>query len=337
MSSVFTSLSSPLTALSNLVKINNNEFIGASFKYTEWDNNSGIFKYNVTLNEWELIFKYPSDFQSEDHQICYDKDHDTIYLYGNEQQMVIINLTTSKIDIHETTQFVGEFPVLLMIDNECHMFLGGDSKDHYKWNSALKQLEKIYEFSHLIKGLSEHGIVHIQSENKLLLFGGYDDGTQQCTDQIWAYYIQENKAIKLNNIKLPAEMSNFGWILSDDERYVIIFGGETANMDTSKNILILDINEWCMYQSQVELDNNYSILKAISMKNEQSGILVDGYIRQISMKCDLNVPMELCALFHSYYDSETIYIIDSKLRLYRIELNDILRTTNSNVCLEFFS
>ena len=58
-------------------------------------------------------------------------------------------------------------------------------------------------------------------------------------DQIWEYDVNsaENAGncgswAKLNDVKLPIELTNFSWVMSKNEDYLIIFGGQNAlNME----------------------------------------------------------------------------------------------------------
>ena len=203
----FTELTAPSVRFSNLIKINDHEFVGASSKLVYGPTDDlGLYSYNTICNEWKLLLKYPDELLVKGHTICYDKDNQTIYLYGYVSQMLIINLQTLKIDhVIKGLPYTGNNPVLLMINNECHIFLGNESKYHYKWNSKKKKFEEIFKFYHIDEGLHEHGIVDITSKNKLLLFGGYDIGTDICYDEFWEYDMNESyksyKWTRLNDVK----------------------------------------------------------------------------------------------------------------------------------------
>ena len=122
--------------------------------------------------------------------------------------MAIFKLKTLEVEIIRSNVFVGYKPILLMIKDECHIIGGSHSRIHYKWNSKLKQLEKVFKFSHIYlgEGIHLHATVHIKSQNKLLLFGGYHD-EHESLDDIWEFDTnfscsKDKKWIKLDNIKL---------------------------------------------------------------------------------------------------------------------------------------
>ena len=128
-------------------------------------------------------------------------------------------------DIHQTDINVGSNPMLLMINHECHIILGGSSRFHYKWNSELKLLEKVHKFGQVL-ALEGHGVIHIKSQNRLLLFGGFDEISEESLEGIWECDLNDTLIWrKLENIELPTEMESFAWVLSKCENYLVIFGG----------------------------------------------------------------------------------------------------------------
>ena len=135
-------------------------------------------------------------------------------------------------------------------------------------------------------------------------------------------------------------MSNFGWILSKDEQYLIIFGGENTNLDRLANIFILNLNNMIFYQSAMRLCHK-GVVKAVSVKNEKDAALVAGFIRTVSREYDVYIPSELVPLFNSYFDAEMIYLLhdqnlDGKVTmLCKIQLNDILKNKSSDLHLDF--
>ena len=306
----------------------------------------GLYKYNIISDQWILLLQYPKEFTSSDHSICCDQNDQVIYLYDTSGQRVTIDLKKLTFEISKITPAIGKDSQLLMINNECHSILGDDCDSHYKWNSKLQKLDKLFQFKHIMQGLSEHGVVYMKSKNKLLLFGGWDDGTEELTNDIWECDLNNEdngmEWTKLKDIKLPMEMSNFAWILSKDERYLIIFGGENTNLDRLRSIFILDLKEMKMYQAKVKLYDR-GIIDAIVMSNDKNSILVGGVTREMAREYDINIPIEMGQLIFEYYDSEIIYLFtpgdgyrSSNIALSIIELSDILKEKTDDLTLHFF-
>ena len=92
--SIFTKLAdSPVSHSSNLVMLNANEFLFAGEnKYYKSD--GGIHKYNIKTSQWTLFIQYPSDFTVSFHSICFDKNTNTIYIYGSKPVFASVNIDT---------------------------------------------------------------------------------------------------------------------------------------------------------------------------------------------------------------------------------------------------
>ena len=122
-------------------------------------------------------------------------------------------------------------------------------------------------------------------------------------------------------------MSDFSWILSKDEKSVIIFGGY-AEATRMKDIRIINLNNMQIYRSKLKIPSNLTV-QVISMSEcENSAVLISGYIRRISKEFNLDIPLELLSLFQVYFESEIVYLICNDYPapvFYSIPLNDILR------------
>ncbi len=325
----------PDIPLSNLVMINDHEFVTASdsniyysvHKHVAHDKH-GLYKYNTITNEWTLLIAYPQNCSISEHRICYDSTNNIVYLYGGSNNFCAFNLNTMKMEIIEGLTDVGSNPILLMINNKCHIILGSNSKCHYVYKPELKELDKIFTFDHLELGLCEHEVVHIQSKNKLLLFGGYDDMDGSEFDEIWECDVSEPdsecKWTKLKDLTLPIKMSNFSCVLSKNEDYLVIFGAG----DLVQNFFILDLNEMKFYTSKIKPDDTGNPHAVLMYDEKSDDLIVAGFIRMVSKENDMNIPLGLMQVFHMFFDSEMLYLLyrsfNTKDRLYEIELNDIL-------------
>ena len=186
---------------------------------------------------------------------------------------------------------------------------------HYKYNSTHKKLDKIFEFTHFSLGLHEHGAVHLKSQNKLLLFGGYDHVARVQFDDIWEYDLSaaniENKWVKYKDIKLPMKMSQFAWVLTKNEDYIIIFAGYCLGLGNLgarfKNILILDLKQMKFYSSKIKMTGDGYACAVLMYGRETDDRVISGYIRNIQKEYDMIIPSELMTLFELYLKVETIY------------------------------
>ena len=320
-------------SISNFVKINDYEFVCATHKYTISGNEHGLYKYNTLSDQWTLFLKYPPEFISTNPRICFDNTNNCIYLFRNQDNMVIFDLNTMKMNTHKTKSIGGD-PAILMVNDKCHIIL---PKHHYKWNSTLKEVETEFEFVHPQMGSYQPEAIHIKSQNKLLLFGYNSDNTSP--DEIWEYNMNDTCPLwqKLDNIKLPLKIDCSALILSKNEDYLIIFGGENDEWVRIKNIFILDLNDMKFYESKMKLLFGKTSPKAMLMnKDERNHVLIDGYVKDISKEYNMNIPYELIQILHVYFDTETIYLLEDKSNLYTIELSDILKDKSNTFSIDCF-
>ena len=140
----------------------------------------------------------------------------------------------------------------------------------------------------------------------------------------------------LDNVKLPTDLCDFASVVSKHEDYVILFGGEDSFGIRIKNIFILDLTFMKFYSSKIKLTSHSELCRAISMNNDQRDtVLMSAFIRDLSRKYDINIPSELFSLFHSYFETETIYLIENCSNLSIIELRDILKDKTDNWSLDW--
>ena len=93
-------------------------------------------------------------------------------------------------------------------------------------------------------------MVHVSSQNKLLLLGGYDRDYEDVIDTVRVYSTTKNEWKQLLNdngdtIKLPLALSGFGCILTRDERYIVILGGTSGGIG-GEEVTIYYLDLWSM-------------------------------------------------------------------------------------------
>ena len=104
-------------------------------------------------------------------------------------------------------------------------------------------------------GNQSHGLVYIKSRKQLILFGGLD--FKKFNNEIWICSLLPNnqyKWIKLD-LKLPHKMHSFGYIITNDDKYIIIFGGVAIisnGTELCDMIYIWDLNNMKFYESNLK-------------------------------------------------------------------------------------
>ena len=111
-------------------------------------------------------------------------------------------------------------------------------------------------------------------------------------------------------------IKDFGWILSRNDQYLVLFGGYDCRhgfSNRNSNIFILDLNDMKFYKSSIKLSKG-GRKRAITTSMNYN-VLIFGYIRNISKEYKMNIPQDLFKIFDSYFDSEMVYLLDSQHKL----------------------
>ena len=210
---------------SNLVWINKNELAYASVGNDDEDENLGVCVYNIMTNKWRTHVKYPTRFKTTRHTILYNPKTNILWLYGEERNMININMETKEFKIIKSNaKYLGYCPKLLFINDKLHAILGSDSAKHLIWNDdTLDFDEEIFTFPDLKRGLHAHGVVHLKNKNELYVFGGYDYMSSLNDHAIWKCKIDDMKKWEIYHKDERFSSYYRGYILTNDERYIIIF------------------------------------------------------------------------------------------------------------------
>eukprot|EP01084_Bolivina_argentea_P285373 489352_1 len=298
----------------NMTWINDREFVTAGEHYgRNRKEENGIFMYNVISNEWKLLIKYPKDFITTTHSICYNKNTKMLYLYGDESNMVNINIDTKEFKIvKENAKYTGERPVLVMINNQCHVIGGSDSKDHLVWNDNKCEFETMFTFPHWGKGNSGHAVVYAEKSNVLYLLGGYDYGGTGYNYSIWKCELDciETSWVCLK-LKLPLVFNYNAYVLTPDETYIVLF--------FPTFIYLFDLDQEQLFK--VLIKGMYAE-NAMLCGDKNDELLVCGYIKYVCNIMHILMPNELIMLFEQYYSSEIVYL--SNENHYKVDLKYIL-------------
>ncbi len=305
------------------VFINRDEFVVAPFTNTA----SCLYKYNINTNKWAEYIKYPWNLESENHSLTYNRHLNELYLYGKESSLIIINLDTEQFIVKKSLITTGLLPSSIMVNNQYHIIGGTQNTSHYTYNATLNSFESIHTFNDWAKGNCNNGLIHIQSKDILLLFGGYDPGQSGRFNKMWSYDLK-GKQWNSFGATLPYEMQSFGYILTKNERYVIIFGGIAEDSSDLSGIYFLDLKDLKWYQCQQQLPLA-GMCYAASYSEKEDDLLVYGYIREFMKKMEMNIPMDIYQLVLNKYKREFVHILSRHgANHQKIEIQHILNTAN---------
>eukprot|EP01084_Bolivina_argentea_P228742 386252_1 len=222
------------TFISNIVPLNETEFIICGDKKSY--HKAYISKYNTKTNKWTHITINDTCKTGTTlgwHSISIDMKLTKLFSCGTSN-MSIINIKdfklTKKLSLHPTNGN-GKYHNCssLMINNKYHVIGGIKNKKHLIWNNKQNKFDEIHHFKHLKSGLQRPGFVYIKSKQICLLFGGYDNSIEwwrsnnTCQD-IWIFSLRLNEWTK-SETQLPIHGHDFGYCLTKNEKFIILFGG----------------------------------------------------------------------------------------------------------------
>ena len=296
--------------------INNNEFIVVVL-----DQNYQVHKYNIITDEFKLLVTCRNPVTSSYLSTCYDHIN-----------AVIINIETKKMtSFRASDEHIGINPRCVYTPKHGAHLLGGSRNNrHIIYNHSKKQRSVIWTFKG-IRGTSAPGIIYLKSKesySKLIYFGGYQYGTARETDDMWQYVLSNELSMwKLMKCKLPRPMNSFGYVVTKDERYLIVFGGRATppfiddeNMEAPIHVLDIEESKW--YLSDIKCPSE-SMMEGIIMGDlGRDTILVYGYLRAYKGTFLPDVIMEMVVIFFAL---ECVHLIDTyKGSHYNMSLRNIL-------------
>lgn len=265
-----TSLKRPSFTISNPLK---------TFKQTDIDIVNGyiniycsISTHNIPKEICQLI-------------IAFGVKDNELYMFC-DQRMVKVDLNNGEFLESQTKYRMGDSPGVVFVDNDnsFHIVGGRDSSKHIKYDINTLEMEKIYDF----RDEGQHtfcnmGFVYIPTQNVLILFGGYNTFTNGRIHKIWKYSVNKNIWEECV-IQLENAMNSFGYVLTNDQKYIIIFGG--VGQTKYGSIYVLDvINMKWRHDLRKELDPKYGgICCAVIMPNDEIYVVKRGLHFKVHLK-----------------------------------------------------
>ena len=335
--SAWQELPSPATRFTtNLVSINPYEFICVAFPYRTKQNS--VLKFNTINNEW-IELKLPKELRFRSSAICvHSNDSNVLYIAAREMNdgldraIVKLNLANNEYQIVGVPDDFGMCE-LLPVNDDIHM-IGGKGGCHAILKSNQSELEKLGCYS---KGeeFSCHSSVYISKKNMIYTFGGYHFGGECiAVDTIQSYNLETKEHNQLDDLRIPKwGRDSFGCIMTNDEKYVIIFGGEDDDEVETDDIYVFDMDGMNVRTSNIKCpkdDEYYAVL----MGNHQEHLkIVYGYIRWcwsleqfdgISFPCH-----DVIDLMVKWYSDEIVYLFarqsSNSVCLWMMSLFEILQ------------
>eukprot|EP01084_Bolivina_argentea_P181832 313987_1 len=308
----------PLGGVKNPIVINHKEFIVAPNKSPKFNINA-LYKYTGGIeNKWNEYIKYPSDLPlTSDHVLAFDDEKQLLYVHNRQAYILLFDIKSQEckslkinhmFDVRNAyTNSTG-----IIINNEFNIIGGMRNKSHITFNNKLRTFSSHkYIFNAFQTGFYSHGSVCVKRKNMevVLLFGGMDAMNSKGVDTIYKYDIIKKKWSK-EKITLPNKLSQISCVLTQNKKYVILFGGVVDEYLYTDDIYIYDIDNNRILKSRVNCPNKqhrYGSVILSDYSNIQSQLLICGYLRQV-FKIN-NFPLDVVSVIKLLFNAEYVHLI----------------------------
>ena len=290
---------------------------------------SGIYQYDFQLDKWLEIAKYPRSLQISSRACNYDKDTNmlTIYSSDDEADFVIhrVDLTKQKWFLNEKCNNLKDDGVSMytLINNQLHII--GKSR-HKIWDCNSQTIIQEIVIEGMLPNTGFHAIKYLKQKQRLMIFGGYSEDFNVCSNEIYSYSMKLEKWSRCPT-GIPLKLHLMGIISTKDEKYIILFGGwgdEDHGAKDSKNIFVYNVDDDIIYQSKLELPIKGQYKAVMSDNYHESLKILNGYIREIDMNM-IAIPVELLCMINCMVVTEYVHVIKDK-KHWKIPLECILKS-----------
>eukprot|EP01084_Bolivina_argentea_P299044 515448_1 len=291
-----------------------------------------LVAYNIDNHKWTDFIEYPPEFHCVCPVMALDDSKQKLFIYG-EESFMIVDMKTKDIKIMIGVDSVGgRNSSAVLAHDKFHIFGGGRGEDkHYIFNEGNKKMDVIHQFAGVFDGgFSFQQTIYLPQKDVIFLIGGFGDCTCDSSDEIYYY---DHKSWKLFDLKLPVGLDAFGCVVTRNEKYIILFGGDDTFGHMRDIIIIIDLENMTIHESSVRCPLNAqfdAVLVDCSIRNQ---ILVNGYVRwcwTLSGCKDIGcLCVDVINLIVMWYNEEYVYLKEKyNTRHWKIQLTKILADRN---------
>eukprot|EP01083_Nonionella_stella_P160928 526523_1 len=301
----------PKAVSSNVIQIDETNFAFATESYTGETNEHaiqhGLYSFNILSNEWKLVAKYANSgvavIPTTFHGICYDQFNHKVYIQGYERKLIACDLKSRRWHVDLVSRQIGSFSQLTVVDGEVHLVGGASNKYHLVW--VADKWKQMYRFN-WSSGNYGSALLYVKSRKCMLLMGGYDYSVYHKLDSVWCCNTNSLQWSESPS-KMPYKVNMFGYVLSYDERFVIIFGGEKENKSNSNEIWILDLHTMTWMPSNVHCPKSACYHAVLISNQSTSTLCVSGWMRMQKLGLPA-LPLDVLDLICKWYSQETVHL-----------------------------
>eukprot|EP01084_Bolivina_argentea_P063138 115320_1 len=317
----------------NCVPINNTEFITAVDTKDFYnqiplhiESKKGIYLYNIVNNKWKLFLNLSelNEYKGWTHGIGFDSHKNILYLFSQNNQLLIYDRNTKQFKIHSFNTLNVQFAqnnqklAVICVNSVFHIIGGQSFNSHAIWNENTQIFERQSINQSMHRATMGTALIYRKYRNELYVLGGYINefktGSRQFKylDEIYVHKLGTKQWNPLN-IKIPNGLHSAGSIIVHD-RYIILFGGYTVNVEIQAKsvIYVLDLQKMNFLESCIKCpgkDRYRVVLMCDYVKND---MIVYGFVRSTKQAFGNVFPNEIIALICDFYQIEYVHLISMK-------------------------
>ncbi len=288
----------------------------------------GIYKYNINTNKWSRIFEYDADFTLILYSAAYDSQQQIVYVYDqsvydSQPQIISFNLKSKKMkSISKVSQSGCQF-TQIWAGCKLHRIMNTYSAGgcHLAYDSEAQKFKTISHFE-AFQLLYSHSLIYLPKNKSIFSFGGVKRSTvvidETVLSAIYRFSFDDSKWQQLS-IEIPMKLLHVAVAATRNERYIILFGGDTFADQVdgdifTDNIFIYDTKKNTFTTSKVKCPLK-SCFHALFMHDSiRDNVTSVGFVRDC-FKRDEYIAMQplpeyLIKIIVGYFCREQIYLIE---------------------------
>jgi len=306
------------------IAINEKELIVAPYHSHYWQT-KGLYKYHTDVHTWSESIAYAPKMRTSFHTTAYDAKNNLLYIYNKEALLIIINLTTQKMVAHPV-RHMGKYAASIVIDGELHIIGGWKSNKHLIWDNTQCEFKEVFHFKEAGLGYYLHKLCYMQSRQLLFAMGGYTTTSRasRASDHIYVCEVAKNYRWHLLPVLMPRRMYSFGCVLTPNEKYIVLFGGNSTN-----HIHIFDLCRQEMVRlERLQCPNAGSYAACVLGNDQKTAVLVAGYVKRCWKSREFEdvsqPPVDIILLLRRYCSTEIVHLFQTtKKQHWRMPLREI--------------
>ncbi len=286
----------------------------------------GIYKFDINRNLWKQIYKYDKYFLCNIISASYD-DKDKLLYICNVHNMRYSQLITFDIQNQKKLSAINckskRFE-LIFVNNKLNQIINfpiqsEKNGNHYVFNNNNKTSFTRLTFCNYLSDLYGFKLIYLKQKQCVLLFGGRNSNNT-ISNSIWKFDCLHSIWSELD-ITMPKPLQLFGLIATHNQRFIILFGGETRSKLLTRIfkgcncIWIYDTktNIWIKSQVRCPVKSKFTAINMIDIKRDE--LLTSGYVQHCYKNANfvnvVKLPHYLIKMIDSYHCQEHIYLLET--------------------------